>query len=346
MTDPANPANAHYCAGIPLEEARGSQVLRGEGLGFLRDSQHVICDGCFKYSSKRPFNFMQLYTLHGFVNGEAFPLLFALLPNKTADTYTHLFRVIRREVLNHWPDLGAIVGGTWNFDYEDAARNAFALVFPEALVRGCVFHYSQALIKRRGILGLSEAYANDNAVFRWFRRLTALCLMAPWLVHEVGERILGDKPRTGNPRWDLALSAFVVYYRDQWLRPLTRPDFIEQWNHWENDGPRTTNHAEGWHSSLRHKIPMEHPVLGVLIHHLKRIWHVESIRMRNMVRDPVRHPPTPRRPVDVRNDEQITRAKQGLDQYLVLCHQQGQLADPARLLQYLDDTEHRLGNRD
>ncbi|MCP3665219.1 MAG: hypothetical protein GY696_22430 [Gammaproteobacteria bacterium] len=64
------------------------------------------------------------------------------------------------------------------------------------------------------------------------------------------------------------------------------------------------------------------------------------------MRDPQGNPPNPRRPVDVQNDQQITLAKQGLSQYLVQCHQQGQLADPARLLQYLDYIKHRLGNRD
>ncbi len=67
--------------------------------------------------------------------------------------------------------------------------------------------------------------------------------------------------------------------------------------------------------------------------------------MRNMVRDPQGNPPNPRHPVDVQNDQQIALAKQGLSQYLVHCHQRGQLADPARLLQYLDYIEHRLGNR-
>ncbi len=46
-----------------------------EDLGWPKNSKHVVCDGNFKYQPKRPFQFTELYTIHGFVAGEAFPLV-------------------------------------------------------------------------------------------------------------------------------------------------------------------------------------------------------------------------------------------------------------------------------
>ncbi len=142
-----------------------------EDLGTLRDSATVVCDGNFKYQPRRPARFYQLYTIHGFVRGESFPLVYALLPDKTAGTYNTLFTFIRTEILRLFPDLGALNGGMWLFDYEGPAYTEFERVFPEATAKGCIFHYGQCLIKKRAELGLTQAYRDNDDVYRFFRRL-------------------------------------------------------------------------------------------------------------------------------------------------------------------------------
>ena len=52
----------------------------------------ILIDGPFKYC---PTFFMQLYTIHGMVNGHYMPLVYCLLPNKTQDTYRKMWTVIR-----------------------------------------------------------------------------------------------------------------------------------------------------------------------------------------------------------------------------------------------------------
>ena len=44
----------------------------------LHESEYVVCDGTFEMAPNSSF---QLYTLHGFLNGESMPLLWALLPD-------------------------------------------------------------------------------------------------------------------------------------------------------------------------------------------------------------------------------------------------------------------------
>ncbi len=48
-------------------------------LEVLHQSSHWVCDGTFKYCPKK---FYQMYSIHGFVHGEASPLLICLMGNK------------------------------------------------------------------------------------------------------------------------------------------------------------------------------------------------------------------------------------------------------------------------
>lgn len=57
-----------------------------ESLHVLRQSNHVVGDGNFKY---QPLGYRQFYTIHAFSNGECFPVIYALLPNKEEQTYRY-----------------------------------------------------------------------------------------------------------------------------------------------------------------------------------------------------------------------------------------------------------------
>jgi len=61
-------------------------------LTYLYRSQYVVCDGTFEMV---PDTAYQLYPIHGFVVGEAMPLAWALLPNKSLATYTEMFNALR-----------------------------------------------------------------------------------------------------------------------------------------------------------------------------------------------------------------------------------------------------------
>jgi hypothetical protein len=41
------------------------------------------------------------------------------------------------------------------------------------------------------------------------------------------------------------------------------------WNHFDTDGPRTTNHLEGWHHKLKNHVAHPHPNIFYLINLLK-----------------------------------------------------------------------------
>ena len=67
-------------------------VFKAEDFRYLHEAATWIMDGTFSIC---PPLFLQLYTIHVELFGGVFPVLFALLPNKTTSTYERLFREIR-----------------------------------------------------------------------------------------------------------------------------------------------------------------------------------------------------------------------------------------------------------
>ncbi len=142
--------------------------------------------------------------------------------------------------------------------FGDLPVSEFRRSFPEANVAGCVFHFTKALNAKKDELGLMVQYLQINEVKVWIRRLIGLCMLPEWLVPLVADDLLRNAPVTGDQATDQALQAFATYFRGFWLNPA----LIPIWNSHSNLGPRTTNHAEGWHSALQFKFKNRHPDLG------------------------------------------------------------------------------------
>jgi len=129
-----------------LYEGDGGRLLifcaRTE-LQILHQSKYVICDGTFEMA---PDDSYQLYTVHGFYHAESVPLVWALLPNKSAATYKEMWTAIQESLMREFGNIGSIQ--YFLTDFELAAIQAIQNVFPEAVVKGCSFHFRQAIIRR------------------------------------------------------------------------------------------------------------------------------------------------------------------------------------------------------
>jgi len=93
-----------------------------------------------------PQSAYQVYTVHGCVHDEGVPLLWALLPNKTTASYTELFTAVRNALQTAFGAIGQMRYSLC--DFEMAAINAVTDVFPELTIKGCSFHFRQALMRR------------------------------------------------------------------------------------------------------------------------------------------------------------------------------------------------------
>ena len=126
-------------------------------LKLLHQSEYVICDGTFEMA---PDSAYQLYTMHGFFNGESIPLLWALLPGKTNALYREMFSAIRQSMMTEYNSIGAIKYVLT--DFEIAAIQAVETIFPEVTVKGCSFHFRQAIIRRINEEGKSNTRRLEN----------------------------------------------------------------------------------------------------------------------------------------------------------------------------------------
>ncbi len=119
-----------------------------------------------------------------------------------------------------------------------------------------MFHYSQAVQRNVAQNGLERVYRGmppfagpDFAVVhKYIRRLIGLALLPPDKHRVVWNQCLNTPPLTGNPLVDANLTVFRDYFLAQWLPNREK---LLLWNHFDRDGPRTTNNAEGYHSGLR-----------------------------------------------------------------------------------------------
>jgi len=92
-----------------------------------------------------PSSFYQVYTLHGYVHGEAMALAWAFLPNKSQASYAELFGVLRDTFIRMFGDAGQY---TFFTDFELAAINAIKSTFPASVVKGFTFHFRQAVTRK------------------------------------------------------------------------------------------------------------------------------------------------------------------------------------------------------
>ena len=124
----------------------------------LAETDHWSMDGTF---SSAPSLFLQIYTIHAIINEDnvAFPMIYALLPDKTHHTYVTLLR----EIQNVAVDNNIMLNPAFIImHFELATINAVRQVFPNCIVKGCLFHLGQSVFRKVQGEGLAVRYAEDE----------------------------------------------------------------------------------------------------------------------------------------------------------------------------------------
>lgn len=232
-----------------------------ENLDLLVRHRQWLADGTFKCS---PSVFYQLFTLHVHISGSVLPVLYALLPNKTKQTY--------QRMLMEFSKLRQFNPETILTDFEQAMLNAFRSIFPGASQSGCFYHFSQCIYRKVQEHGLQNDYIQED--FSIFIRMMAAIAFVPVDDVVAAFDTLID---TGYP--DHA-EPVVNYFEDNFIgRPDRRghrrnPVFpLTLWNVNQRVAeslPRTNNSVEGWHCGFQSSLQCTHPTLWKLLAHLKK----------------------------------------------------------------------------
>lgn len=195
-------------------------------------------DGTF---SAQPSIFAQLYTIHIKENDEFFPQLWCLQPDKQGVTYVRLFQLLKQEALNRNLQL---LPTTIHVDFEMAVMQAIRSEF-WIQPTGCMFHYSQSILRHVQQCGLQVQY-NTNAppeVRTWIRRLIALPLVPPLCIDQAFQAVVLNAPNV--PGRDVMND----YVRDTYVDIHVAMFPRDTWNCY-GVHDRTTNACEGYHSVL------------------------------------------------------------------------------------------------
>lgn len=144
-------------------------------LQHLQNANYWIVDGTFKTV---PILFQQLYTVHALVGGNdnatIFPMVYALMTNKSEESYLRFFQ----ELI----ELGETSGYSLSpplilSDFEQAVISASQIKFPNTVNKCCFFHFSQNLWRRIQSAGLSVEYGTNEDLSIKLRYLSALAFL-------------------------------------------------------------------------------------------------------------------------------------------------------------------------
>jgi hypothetical protein len=153
-------------------------------------------------------------------------------------------------------------------DFEPAAINAFKQHYLSAVFKGCHFHYTQAIWRNIQDNGLAKLYTSNPLVYNWLRMFygikthfkfiivvvsikrliiilislyLALPFLHPQIVSNALDLLVMHLPSANG------IQEFADYFRATWLEG--RFD-VHLWIHFNDIGPRTNNHLEGFNAKL------------------------------------------------------------------------------------------------
>lgn len=218
----------------------------------LFSSDLVLCDGTFKMV---PHIFEQLFTLNIFVDCKLFPVVYALLKRKNAETYSRVLRAVH----------AAATARNVNFrprhllsDFENGILQAFHDLLPNSSRHGCLFHFCQCLLRKIQQLGLIANYRHNPLIKQIVRTFMSLPFLPTNQIELVFNRL--NILIAGQAAVSALLQDFVLYFRREWIINVS-PEI------WSVNGRevRTTNDLEGWHFAMTRDMPRQHPDIFTFI---------------------------------------------------------------------------------
>ena len=129
-------------------------------------------------------------------------------------------------------------------DFEIAIIQAIQLVFPSTTVKGCYFHFTQAINRKINTMGLRTLYKQDAVMNQFIRKTAALAFIPADLVFFGWNKVKTMAPIRPE------IHEFMNYFEDTWLVGQFSPVL---WNVFNQNAhnPRTNSHVEGWHNKLK-----------------------------------------------------------------------------------------------
>ena len=223
---------------IKAGDKRHLMFATRQQLTLLASARSWYLDGTFKIV-KDPF--VQLWSIHAFiVNGEhtkQLPFVYVLMSSRRTVDYVAIFDHLNT-ILPTAPQVNAMV-----LDFELALWKAIQQVYPSVVIRGCAFHWTQAVWRKIQGVGLQSSYTQDVAIHHLCKQLLGLPFIPADHIRPVFNTL---KLRAAT----LSLQEVTGYIEDTWIdSTMWAP---ETWSVF-GQSIRTNNDVEGWHHRLNTK---------------------------------------------------------------------------------------------
>lgn len=211
----------------------------------------IMGDGTFDTSPKI---YTQLYTIHLLIESASFPVCFVLSVNRVTSMYESVFKHLKEEI-----GLRPVMMMT---DFEQSARNGFASVYPNVLLKGCYFHFCQAIIKNVKDLKLGSSYNNDIDINMIVKYLMNLPFIEPKEMKEYFKVIEEEVKKVKDDKERGKLEELLKYFNRTWMDGTFK---LKDWNQLKDLSRRTNNWSESFHSAFSRKFNSSHPNIFKLI---------------------------------------------------------------------------------
>lgn len=128
------------------------------------------------------------------------------MTRKTKKAYIALFEYIENNICHLNPS-------SFMTDFESGMRNAIRHVYPTCKLRGCYFHYTQAIRKKgRKIRGFFDTIIKDKTMNRLFHKFLVLPLLPQDKIKFAFGRLESAAKSFGS-----TFDEFVKYFKMQWI---------------------------------------------------------------------------------------------------------------------------------
>ncbi|XP_018373570.1 PREDICTED: uncharacterized protein LOC108767927 isoform X2 [Trachymyrmex cornetzi] len=244
------PTKYIYKACAISEDNKYSYIFSSDKLlKILEKSCDIFMDGTFAVIPSVP-KFAQLFSIHARYMDKGIAVLFILCEARTQSVYKSIWK----EIVKLAPDLQHNVRFIM-MDYEKASMNAVHEQFPEASLRGCWFHYYQAVLRKWKQLGLVTA--PDKVL-----SMAIFLALAPSEMFSEGLNLMQtivDKECNNYPN----LLLFMNYMRNTWL-PISEKVSVY-------GCAVRTNNLESFHNVLLKKMRTTHPNFWIFLNNIAKL---------------------------------------------------------------------------
>lgn len=173
---------------------------------------------CFTYRNNYKFEIRTYkYIVLLFKYLQTFPFAFVLMSNKKQKAYEHVLQYIDSNIFK-------FDAKSFTTDFEKSMRNAILSVFPHTKIKGCWFHFCQAVRRKASkIKQLSRFLQTSTEAKRIFQKILVLPLLKDVAIEEAFN--ICKMEAYANPLFattnENVFEPLFKYFEVQWLKKVT-----------------------------------------------------------------------------------------------------------------------------